>query len=62
MSTLNNENTHESDYQTVTDYENQLIAAAQQVDPLMSTSIGSPIRKILETVAITMGNSNLNTQ
>ena len=62
MSTLNNENTSESDYQTVTDYENQLVAAASQVDPLMSTSIGSPIRKILETVAITMGNSNLNSQ
>ena len=62
MSISNNENTSETDYQTVTDYENQLVAAAQQVDPLMSTSIGSPIRKILETVAITMGNSNLNTQ
>ena len=62
VSISNNENTSETDYQTVTDYENQLIAAAQQVDPLMSTSIGSPIRKILETVAITMGNSNLNDQ
>lgn len=62
MSISSNENTSETDYQTVTDYENQLVAAAQQVDPLMSVSIGSPIRKILETVAITMGNSNLNDQ
>ena len=62
MTNINTENSNESDYLTVTNYENQLIAAAQQVDPLMSTSIGSPIRKILETVAITMGNSNLNSQ
>lgn len=60
LSNINNNN--DTEYTTVTDYENQLVEAASQVDPLMSTSVGSPIRKILETVAITMGNSSLNTQ
>ena len=36
---------------TASQYENQLVAALNQIDPQINTMIGSPIRKILESVA-----------
>lgn len=36
---------------TASEYENQLVTALNQIDPQINTMVGSPIRKILESVA-----------
>lgn len=36
---------------TASQYENQLVTALNQIDPQINTMVGSPIRKILESVA-----------
>ena len=36
---------------TAAQYENQLVTALNQIDPQINTMVGSPIRKVLESVA-----------
>lgn len=36
---------------TASQYENQLVTALNQIDPQINTMVGSPIRKVLESVA-----------